>query len=51
MDLAADRGRWANVKTARIYVDAALQDLDTVKISAKAKQLITAAKKVLLQHV
>ena len=51
MDLVADRGRWSNVKTARIYVDAALQDLDSVKIGSKAKQLMAAAEKVLLQHL
>ncbi len=34
-DSVADRGRWRNVRTCRIYIDAALQDAASLKEASK----------------
>ena len=44
-DEVTDRGHWRNVRTARLYVDSALQDLAQLEPAANAK--LAAAEKCL----
>ena len=46
-DVCAEAGRWGSVRTARIYIDAALQNKYEGKVTAKEERLIAKARKVL----
>ena len=44
------QGRWANVATARIYLDEAVQELNTLSLSKTSQQLLRQASQVLLRR-
>ena len=46
-DVCAEAGRWGSVRTARIYIDSALQAKYDNKVSARAENRMQKARKVL----
>ena len=49
LDKTADRGRWGNVRTCRIYVNTALADQIASRFSAAVRERMNKAKAALIR--
>ena len=50
-DMCAEAGRWGSVRTARIYIDSALQAKYNNKVSARDENTMRKARKVLISFL